>query len=136
MPWDRDTAVAGVAPVSVKPGLSPTNRRVLAGLNAPTLAPTLPSDGNYTGAFRYLHIDIKLDGGTSAEFKLWRWNFVSGLWKLDTRLGVNGLVTLSTADSANNPYGAIIETAFSERCYLQVVSVVGPPTISAWIGGV
>ena len=135
MPWDHTTPT-GMAPVSVKAGTTANARRIHAGATTTTAAPTLASHGYATGAFRYLHIDIKLTGGTNATFKLWRWNQVSGIWKLDSRMGVNGTLTISTSDTSNNPYGAIIETAFSERCYLQIAAVSGPPTIDAWIGGV
>lgn len=135
MPWDKDTAVVGVAPVSIKAGANPNARRILAGVTTTTAAPASDTDGYYAGSFKYLHIDIKLVGGTNASFKLWRWSAVSGLWKLDTRLGVNGTLTISTSDTANNPFGGIVESAFTDRVYLQVTAVSGPPTISAWIGG-
>jgi hypothetical protein len=117
-----------------------TERRAIAGLKTsneddPNSVDSPGTFGFFAQGKRFLHIMIDLpDSGTSITWSLWTYDSVSELWGLDTRLGTDGVVTLSASD-ADNPQRSIIEIDGLDRVYLQVTTTGGVFTegVDAWL---
>lgn len=120
------------SPTSLVNGDNAAGRRAVKGAVAVNGVPTSTTHGYPTKCHRYLHIELKLVGGTSVDWRLWtRRPGMSGEWCLDTRPGTAGTVTTTTASSPEN---SIIEIDGSDEVYVQLLNFVGPPTVDVWLG--
>ena len=124
------------APVSlVNPrNPDPLKRRAVAGGTATNGPPTGSTKGFKTLHRRYLHVVVKIAGGSTVDWKLWVQNKFSGEWGVDTRVGAGtGIQTLATAD-IDNPQNSILELVGSDMVYVELLNFGGGETVDVWLG--
>lgn len=118
----------------------PDKRRVIAAATAAVAAPSNTAAladrekaGWATGGRRWLHILVKVNTSGSIDWQLWRFNHLSSLWTLDTRIGTAGTESLAFAD-ADNPQGTIVEIDGADRVAIRLLNPVGLGSVDVWLG--
>lgn len=118
-------------------GPTPASRRalhVVAANGEPTQGEK--NFGFLTAGRRWIHVTVFVDGGTSAQWRLWVWDATAALWRVYDKIGAgNGWVTVVAADDTN-PGIEIVELDGEERVYVEVINLVGAPTgVNVWLSG-
>jgi len=129
------------------------SRRCVANLDVnatPMAAPTDPSSitdklpGWNTRGARWIHyfIELGLDANAGCDFQLWLFDANARRWYLDTRLGTDGTVTITSSDADYPKNAGIIEIVGVERAYLRLLTATGvwsgdaDKGANAWLSGV
>jgi len=107
---------------------------------------TAKLEGFNTRGARWLHYLVELlDVAATAsgvDFQLWLFDKNARRWRLDTRLGTNGTVTIANTDADYPKNGGIVEIAGMERAYIRLLTDTGTWSgdadkgANAWLGGV
>lgn len=120
------------SPTSLKQGDTAATRRAYA-LTVANSAPDSDDAGFATRCRRWLHLELLVSGGTSADYKVYfRRTGMSDAWALDTRVGTAGTKTVT---SAGGLHSLILEIDGCDRVYVMVDNFVGGPTgVDVWLG--
>ena len=130
------TAVSLVSPEAT----TAAKRRALKDVNvtgSPMAVPVAQPGFNAKSA-RWLHVVINMpDATTTMDWSLYLWDALSGKWCLDTRLGTDGVVSMTDAD-ADNPQLNIVEISGVQKVYVRLFNGTGTFTDGAdvWLGSV
>ena len=106
-----------------KAGATASDRRILAGVTAPTAVPTVQEDGFLLDRNEFIHFLWQITG-TNPVFRVqvWWFSFVTGRWHRGEALTIN------------NDDITTIEVQGLNKVYLQITSVAGTsPVANAWL---
>lgn len=110
-------------------GETSDSRRALV-TDAANSPPTADTFGFPTRCHRWLHVEVKVTGGTGCDWKLWTMRTgLSAEWCEETEVGTVSVTT------ATNPEATIVEIVGTDKVYIELLNLAGGPTeIEVWLG--
>lgn len=109
------------------------NRRLLAAITTANGLPTLATDGVACTQWNQLAIELQCLIGTSVTCSVYWYYAASGLWAIDTSIGLQTVAKLDTNTDATATI-LIQNTRAASRVYVRAFTfTAGTETLSAWI---